>query len=184
MHEVLLEAAKTVVVPCRPEDVDEAEAKERCSLWRALAKLLLLLPPPLPNALHAALPEDWQLRAFAPLTAAHSSLEFGQPLSDQVGAHPACYTPSLQPLSASSRGSCPAASSCSESQIAPGLIGNAWPAPAELLISHSADGTPSDVADCRHERLGEGADVTPSSIPDICNWPHLCLSVRTSPSDQ
>lgn len=85
MHESLLEAAKTSMVPCRPEDVDEAEAKERCSLWRALAKLLLLLPPPLPGALQAALPEDWQLRAFAPLTAAHSSLEFGQALSDQVG---------------------------------------------------------------------------------------------------
>ncbi|KAK9905112.1 hypothetical protein WJX75_009845 [Coccomyxa subellipsoidea] len=83
---VLLQWLATQPDYVRPEDVDEAEAKERCSLWRALAKLLLLLPPPLPNALHAALPEDWQLRAFAPLTAAHSSLEFGQPLSDQDGA--------------------------------------------------------------------------------------------------
>ncbi len=74
-----------MIFACRPEDMDEAEAKERCALWRALAKLLLLLPPPLPNASRTALPEDWHLRAFAPLTAAHSSLEFVQPQSEEVG---------------------------------------------------------------------------------------------------
>lgn len=70
---------------CRPEDMDSAEAKERTALWRALAKLLLLLPPPLPSAPRAALPEDWQLQAFAPLNAAHANLDFQQRQSAQVG---------------------------------------------------------------------------------------------------
>ena len=60
----------------RPQDVDEVEARERTSLWRALTNLLLLLPAPDPAAATDALPEDWQLRAFLPLAAAHSGLRF------------------------------------------------------------------------------------------------------------
>ncbi|BDA49482.1 probable telomerase-binding protein EST1A at N-terminal half [Coccomyxa sp. Obi] len=83
---VLLQWLATQPDYVRPEDMDEAEAKERTALWRALAKLLLLLPPPLLDASPAALPEDWQLRAFAPLNAAHSRLDFQQAPSDQETA--------------------------------------------------------------------------------------------------
>jgi hypothetical protein len=60
----------------RLDDADEVEARNRISLWRALAKLLLLVPPPDPSASRAPLPEDWQLREFAPLLAAHQRLDF------------------------------------------------------------------------------------------------------------
>ena len=80
------EGAGTTVSLCRPLNMNEEVGKERCALWRALAKLLPLLPPPLPEAPCNALQEDWQLRAFAPLTAAHSGIDIVQPLSAQVGA--------------------------------------------------------------------------------------------------
>ena len=83
---------------CRPDDMDEAEAKERTALWRALAKVLLLLPPPLAGASATALPEDWQLCAFAPLNAAHSRLNFHQAPSDEVGLF--CLPFAIPPFSA------------------------------------------------------------------------------------
>lgn len=61
------------------------EAKHRVSLWRALSKLLLLVPPPQPRRSRGALPEDAQLREFAPLLAAHRQLDFlSLPASEQV----------------------------------------------------------------------------------------------------
>ena len=57
--------------------MDAAEARERAALWGALCKLLLMMPGPADTlSSAAALPEDWQLRAFGPLNAAHQHLDF------------------------------------------------------------------------------------------------------------
>ena len=61
-----------------------AEAKERAAFWGALCKLLLLMPSPAEAPAAAALPEDWQLRAFGPLNAAHQRLEFQLPRAEKV----------------------------------------------------------------------------------------------------
>lgn len=70
---------------CRGEDMGSAEAKERAAFWGALCKLLLLMPSPAEMLAATALPEDWQLRAFGPLNAAHQRLEFQLPRAEKVG---------------------------------------------------------------------------------------------------
>jgi len=72
------------MVACRSDDVDLAEAKERASFWSSLCKLLLLMPSPTEAPSTTALPEDWQLRAFGPLSAAHQHLEFQLPRTEKV----------------------------------------------------------------------------------------------------
>ena len=64
--------------------MDATEVKERASFWGALCKLLLLMPSPEPSPSSAALPEDWQLRAFGPLNAAHQHLDFQLPRTEGV----------------------------------------------------------------------------------------------------
>ena len=69
----------------RSGDVDAAEAKERAAFWASLCKLLLLMPSPAESPAATALPEDWQLRAFGPLNAAHQHLDFQLPRAVKVG---------------------------------------------------------------------------------------------------
>ena len=70
---------------CRCEDMGTAEAKERAAFWGALCKLLMLLPSPAESPAATALPEDWQLRSFGPLNAAHQRLDFQLPRAEKVG---------------------------------------------------------------------------------------------------
>ena len=71
-------------VGCRSHDVDATEVRERAAFWGALCKLLLLMPSPEPSLPREALPEDWQLRAFGPLNAAHQHLHFQLPRTEKV----------------------------------------------------------------------------------------------------
>ena len=64
--------------------MDAAEARERAAFWGALCKLLLLMPGPADALPSAALPEDWQLRAFGPLNAAHQHLDFQLSRTEEV----------------------------------------------------------------------------------------------------
>ncbi len=81
--EILMEAMCCLI---RPEDADETEARERAALWLALTNMLRVLPPPdqAVAATSAALPEDWALRAFTPMAAAHRRLTFSLPRPEQV----------------------------------------------------------------------------------------------------
>ena len=64
--------------------MDATEVRERAAFWGALCKLLLLMPSPEQSLPSAALPEDWQLRAFGPLNAAHQHLDFQLPRAEKV----------------------------------------------------------------------------------------------------
>ena len=76
------------LVICRSHDVDATEVKERTAFWGALCRLLLLMPSPEATLSRAALPEDWQLRAFGPLNAAHQHLDFQLPRTEKVCVRP------------------------------------------------------------------------------------------------
>ena len=64
--------------------MDATEVRERAAFWGAICKLLLLMPSPEQSLSSAALPEDWQLRAFGPLNAAHQHLNFQLPRTEKV----------------------------------------------------------------------------------------------------